>query len=301
MSKSNSESEKNLQAEQNAFVFDPGSPIELKRLQTDSGAGFDSEEAAKESLERDTKQFVSYQERLMAHETYGLLVLFQGMDASGKDEAITHVLTHLDPRGCEFKQFKTFTAKEEKHDYLWRAVAALPARGQVGIFNRSYYEHVVAERLHPEALESQNLPPEARENIWDKRFRHINHFESYLADNGIHLLKFFLHVSKEEQRKRLLERIDDPEQQWQFSSNDVKERALWKEYEEVYSKALTATNTAEAPWHIIPADRPWSARAAVARIFLEKLKSFHTGYPKWSKEQRQQMEEARAQLEADKE
>jgi PPK2 family polyphosphate:nucleotide phosphotransferase len=209
------------------------------------------------------------------------------------------VLVHLDPRGCEFKQFKRFTAKEAKHDYLWRAAAALPARGQIGIFNRSYYEHVVSERIHPEALESQNLPPEAKEDIWAKRFLHINHFETYLTENGIHLLKFFMHVSREEQRKRLLERIDNREQQWQFSPTDVKERAFWKQYEAVYGEALTATNTPEAPWHIIPADRPWSARAAVARVVLEKLKSFHTGYPRLSKEEREEMEEARAQLEAD--
>jgi PPK2 family polyphosphate:nucleotide phosphotransferase len=298
MSTTKSDSEKNRRVQQTAFGYEPESRIELKKIQTDSGAGFDSEEAAKESLEHDTEQFVRYQDRLMAHETYGLLVLFQGMDASGKDEAIATVLIHLDPRGCEFKQFKTFTAKEEKHDYLWRTAAALPARGQIGIFNRSYYEHVVAERLHPEALESQKLPPEAKEDIWAKRYRHINHFETYLMENGIHLLKFFLHVSKEEQRKRLLARIEDREQQWQFSTNDVKERALWNEYEAAYSAALTATNTPQAPWYIIPADRPWCARAAVAQIFLEKLKSFHTGYPRLSKDQQQAMEEARTELEA---
>ncbi|MES2462293.1 MAG: PPK2 family polyphosphate kinase [Armatimonadota bacterium] len=288
-----------LDAVHGQILFEPGSEINLDKIDPDTDVGMGTEEEAQESLKRSTEQMVICQDKLMAHETYGLLVLFQGMDASGKDEAVTHVLSSLDPRGCEFKQFRTMTSKEEKHDYLWRVAAALPARGQIGIFNRSYYEHVVAERVHPETLESQGLPAEAKKGIWEKRFRHINHFEQYLAENGIHLLKFFLHVSKEEQRKRLLLRIDRPELQWQFSQRDVEEREYWKKYEKAYSDALTQTNTQEARWHVIPADRDWCARAAVASVIAAKLDSLHSGYPKLSDEEQKALKSARRRLEKD--
>jgi PPK2 family polyphosphate:nucleotide phosphotransferase len=281
------------------FLFKPGKPIQLEKIDTDSDAGFESDDAARDSLKQTVEQMFKYQERLMAHETYGLLILFQGMDASGKDEAISHVLTSADPRGCEFKQFKKMTPKEEKHDYLWRVMASLPARGQIGIFDRSYYEQVIADRIHPESLDAQGLASELKKDIWEQRFRHINNFERYLTENGIHVLKFYLHVSKLEQRKRLLERIDQREMQWQFSTRDVKERAHWKEYGTAYSEALTKTNTAEAPWYVIPADRSWCARAAVASVIVEKLKSFHSGYPRLSAEEKQELEDARRELEKD--
>jgi PPK2 family polyphosphate:nucleotide phosphotransferase len=281
----------------NTFTYEAGTRLRLDKIATDADNGFATEEEAKKILQEQAAQFIPSQNRLMAHGTYGLLILFQGMDASGKDESVTYVLSHLDPRGCEFKQFKSLTPKEEKHDYLWRTVAALPARGQIGIFNRSYYEHVVAEQIHPETLESQSLPPEATKDIWAKRYRHIRHFEQYLIENGIHLLKFFLHISKDEQRKRLLERIDNREMQWEFSQRDVQERALWKDYEKVYSEVLTETNTAEAPWYIVPADRPWSTRAVVAKILREKLESFHSGFPHLNAEEQRKMAQARAALE----
>ena len=235
----------------------------------------------------------------MAHETHGLLILFQGMDASGKDEAIHDVLASVDPRGAEFKQFQKQTEKEVKHDYLWRAVAALPARGQIGIFNRSYYEQVVAERVHPEQLERQQLPADAKEGIWEKRFRQINDFERYLVENGIHILKFFLHVSGEEQRKRLLERIDCPETRWQFSMTDVEERRHWEEYMSAYGEALTRTNTEPAPWYIVPADRRWFARAVVASVIAAKLSSLHSEYPRLSNEQEEELKRAREMLETE--
>jgi PPK2 family polyphosphate:nucleotide phosphotransferase len=293
-------SDTNTGSLQDRLLFAPGEKIDLGNIATDTCLGFDSEEAALESLKRAADQLMKYQDRLMAHETYGLVVLFQGMDASGKDEAITYVLSYLDPRGCEFKQFRTMTPKEEKHDYLWRVASGLPARGQIAIFNRSYYEHVVGERVHPEKLDDQGLPPEAKKDIWSRRHRHINNFEQYLTENGIHLLKFFLHVSKEEQRNRLLERIERPEQQWQFSQRDVEEREFWEQYGDVYSEVLTETNTEEARWHVIPADQSWCARAAVASVLLDKLKSLHRGYPKLSDEEQKKMEEARKVLEKDK-
>jgi PPK2 family polyphosphate:nucleotide phosphotransferase len=279
------------------FIFPAGQKFELEQIDTDLGAGFGSDEEAQESLKRDTERLAKHHDMLMAHETHGLLILFQGMDASGKDEAITHVLSSVDPRGCEFKQFQKMTEKEQKHDYLWRVVAALPARGQIGIFDRSYYEQVVTERVHPEKMEGQRFPPEAKKDLWAKRFRHLNNFEQYLTENGIHLLKFFLHVSKEEQRKRLLERIERPEQRWQFSPDDVAERAHWKQYLKAYGEALTQTNTDYAPWHVIPADRSWCARAAVASLVVAKLRSLHASYPKPNEEERQAIESARKQLE----
>jgi PPK2 family polyphosphate:nucleotide phosphotransferase len=287
------------ETEQDRFLYAPGEAIDLKKIDTDDNVGFGSEESARESLQQYAAELVKYQDRLMAHETHGLLILFQGMDASGKDESITHVLSSLDPRGCEFKQFKTMTAKEEKHDYLWRVAAAVPARGQIGIFNRSYYEHVVAEQVHPEMLEKQNLPDEAKKDLWEKRYRHINNFEQYLTENGIHLLKFFLHVSKAEQRKRLLERIDNPEMQWQFSQSDVEERDYWEAYQKAYSKALSQTNTQDARWHVIPADQSWCARAAVASVVAAKLKSLHSGYPVLDKEEQKMLRQARKKLEQD--
>lgn len=281
------------------FVRQPGEGIRLEDFDPRATGDLGGEQAAQSSLREDVQSLARYQDMLMAHETYGLLVLFQGMDASGKDEAIRDVLSSLDPGGSEFKQFQPLTEKEARHDYLWRAVVALPARGQIGIFNRSYYEHVVVERVHPEKLDQQQLPAYAKEGIWEKRFRQINDFERYLVENGIHVLKFFLHVSREEQRKRLLERIGRPETRWQFSKDDVEERGLWDEYMSAYEEALTHTNTEHAPWYIIPADRRWFARAAIASVIAAKLGSLHSEYPSLSGEQSEEIESAREVLEGE--
>jgi len=283
--------------EHGPYVRRPGERIQLEEIDPGATGEFDREEAAAESEREDTRRLVRLQDLLMAHERYGILILFQGMDASGKDEAIRDVLSSLDPRACEFKQFKKMTEKEARHDWLWRAVAALPARGQIGIFNRSYYEQVTGERVHPERLEEQGLPDEALEEIWSKRLRHIRHFEQYLVENGIHVLKFFLHVSKEEQRRRLLERIQNRETCWQFSQNDVEERGRWAEYLHVYGEALTETNTEEAPWYVVPADRRWFGRAVVASVIRAKLEGLHSDYPELSPQQQEELERARATLE----
>lgn len=279
------------------FLREPDKKIQLQHIASSTSGEFGSEHAAEASIREDTESLLRYQDMLMAHETHGLLVLFQGMDTSGKDEAIRDVLSKLDPGGCEFKQFKALTEKELRHDYLWRAVGALPARGQIGIFNRSYYEHVVVERVHPDRLDQHQLPEYAREGIWEKRFRHINNFEQYLVDNGIHLLKFFLHISPEEQRQRLLERIERPETRWRFSKDDVEERGYWQEYMSAYSEALTHTNTEHAPWYVIPADRRWFACAAVASVIAAKLRSLHAEYPSPDPEQSEQIARAREILE----
>ncbi len=279
------------------FLREPGEKVQLEQLDPSTSGEFGSEHAAEASVREDTASLLRYQDMLMAHETHGLLVLFQGMDTSGKDEAIRDVLAKLDPRGCEFKQFKALTEKEIRHDYLWRAVGALPARGQIGIFNRSYYEHVVVERVHPERLDQHRLPDYARKGIWEKRFQHINNFEQYLVENGIHILKFFLHISPEEQRRRLLERIERPETSWRFSQDDVEERGYWQEYMAAYSEALTHTNTEYAPWYVIPADRRWFACAVVASVIATKLKSLHSEYPRPDPEQSEQLARAREILE----
>ncbi|HEV2860047.1 MAG TPA: PPK2 family polyphosphate kinase [Pyrinomonadaceae bacterium] len=280
------------------FIYRPGAS--LADFDPKFTGEFPDEGAARERMAEDAKALAHYQDILMAHGDYGLLVLFQAMDGAGKDATIKHVMSAADPQGCEVKMFKEATEKEVVHDYLWRAVRALPARGQIGIFNRSYYEQVVAERVHPEKLERQQLPEESLgEGLWERRFRQINDFERYLIENGIRVLKFFLHLSREEQRRRLLERIERPEKRWKFSASDVEERAVWDEYMKAYEEALGRTSTEQAPWHVIPADSRWFARAAVASAIAAKLKSLHAEYPKQSPEQERELKDARRALEGE--
>lgn len=278
------------------FVRPPREAIRLEDLETGATPGLKDEKQARQVEEEATRRMVRAQDLLQAHERHGVLVIFQGMDASGKDEAIRDVLSSLDPRSTEFKQFKKMTEKEARHDYLWRVFAALPGRGQIGIFNRSYYEHVTGDRVHPERLDDQYLPDEARENIWKLRLRQISDFERYLTENGIHVLKFFLHVSSEVQRQRLLERVEDPETSWDFSESDLEDRRRWDEFQQVYGKALTATNTEHAPWFLLPADHRWYARAVVASLLAEKLESLHSGYPEPTPEQQEVLQRARREL-----
>lgn len=283
------------------FVYEPGSDATLADFQTKFAGHFADDEEARAVLAEDAESLAKYQSILMAHGTYGLIVLFQGMDGAGKDATIKHVMSSVDPQGCEVKMFKNPTGKEVKHDYLWRAALAFPARGQIGIFNRSYYEHVLGERVHPEKLEAQQLPDEARgENLWAKRYEHINNMERYLFENGIHVLKFYLNLSYDEQRERLLERMARPDKKWKFSESDIKERAHWGDYMKAYEQTFKHTSTEYAPWHLIPADNRWFARAAVASVIVAKLKSFHTDYPQPDKEQEQELESARRTLEAER-
>jgi PPK2 family polyphosphate:nucleotide phosphotransferase len=207
-------------------------------------------------------------------------------------------MSNLDPQGCEMKMFKVPTEREVKHDYLQRAACSVPARGQIGIFNRSYYEHVIVERIHSEKLARQNLSADLTgKDIWTKRFRHINNFEEYLLDNGIHTLKFFLNLSKEEQRRKLLERMARTEKKWKFSIEDLEDRKHWNKYMRVYEEAFERTSTKTAPWYIIPDNHRWFARAAVASIILEKLKSLHSKYPKATTKQKTEMAKAQNSLE----
>lgn len=259
---------------------------------------FENEEEAEESIERNKDELAKYQDILSAHEKYGLLIVFQGMDVAGKDPIIKHIMSAVDPQGCETKSFKEPTEKERRHDYLWRVFKALPARGQIGIFNRSYYEHVTVERVHPEKLDKWTLPDEAKgKDIWKRLYKEINNFEEYLTDNGIHVLKFFLNMSKEKQRERLLERIERTDKRHGFSPDDIEDHKKWDEFIKCYEEAIAATSTKHAPWYVIPDDHRWFAKAAVAAIITEKLKSFHSGYPRVDKKKKKQLEEARKQLE----
>jgi PPK2 family polyphosphate:nucleotide phosphotransferase len=237
----------------------------------------------------------------MAVEQESLLLIFQAMDGAGKDGTIKHVMSSIDPQGCKVTLSEKPGATEHKHDYLWRFVKHLPKRGQIGIFNRSYYEEVLSTRIHPERLEDQQLPPRIREarGIWRQRFAQINNFEQYLTENGIHVMKFFLHLSKEKQRERLLERLEVPEKKWKFSMNDIAERARWDEYMSAFEDAITQTSKRDAPWYIVPADHRWVSSSVVAELVVAKLKSLKLRYPQVSSDGKKEMEKARKLLVSD--
>jgi PPK2 family polyphosphate:nucleotide phosphotransferase len=280
------------------FLVPPDKKIQLKDYDPNYTGEFETKEQAESKLREDVLRLASYQDVLYAQNTYALLIIFQAMDASGKDSTIKHVMSGVDPQGCQVFSFKSPSAEELDHDYLWRSAKSLPERGRIGIFNRSYYEEVLVVRVHPEILNSQQLPPEAKaKNIWQRRFEEINHFERYLTRNGIAVLKFFLNVSKEEQRSRFLKRINTPEKNWKFSLNDVNERRFWDDYMAAYEDMFNHTSTEKAPWYIIPADHKWFMRAAVADVIISKLESLKLSYPTISEEHRQNLLKAKALLE----
>jgi PPK2 family polyphosphate:nucleotide phosphotransferase len=278
----------------------PSKKFSFKNFDSAYTGNFKSEADAQESIEKNAADLAKYQDILMAHETYGLLVIFQGMDSAGKDSIVKHVMSNLDPQGCETKMFKSPSEKELRHDYLWRVVKALPARGQIGIFNRSYYEHVTADRIHPEKLAGWTLPEESKgKGMWQRMYKEINNFEQYLVDNGIHILKFFFNMSKEKQRRNLLKRLELPEKKWKFSMDDIEDRRHWDKYMKYYEEAISHTSTRNAPWYIIPDDHRWFAKATAASIIVEKLKSFHSQYPRMDEKQKQEIEKAQKILERD--
>lgn len=262
------------------FIVPPGRKVRLGDYDTAYTGKYKSREEASAKLARDIERLAKYQDVLYAHNTQALLVIVQAMDAAGKDGTIKHVMSGVNPQGTQVFSFKAPSPEELDHDYLWRYSKALPERGRIGIFNRSYYEEVLVVRVHPEILESQMLPPEAKKkNVWDKRFEDINCFERYLVRNGVHVLKFFLNVSKEEQKRRFLARIETPEKNWKFSVGDVRERGHWDDYMRAFESVFNHTSTKWAPWYIIPADHKWFTRAAVADIIVTKLKSLRLKYP----------------------
>lgn len=280
------------------FIVPPDKKIRLADFDPASTGKFKDKEAALLEMREDVEQLAKYQEVLYAQRTYALLVIFQAMDAAGKDGAIRHVMTGVNPQGCQVYSFKAPSEEELAHDYLWRCVKALPERGRIGIFNRSYYEEVLVARVHPELLIRQRLPAETlSKDIWKKRFEEINDFERHLVRNGTEVLKFFLNVSKKEQKKRFLARIETPEKNWKFSLGDVIERGHWDAYMSAYEDALNHTSTECAPWHIIPADHKWFTRAAVADVIRAKLAWLKLKFPTISEEQKAELLKAKELLE----
>lgn len=276
----------------------PGSKVRLKSIDTDSTGSYESKETAQKHLKKGVEELRRMQEMLYAQDQQALLLVFQAMDGAGKDSTIEHVMSGVNPQGCQVFSFKSPSAEELDHDFLWRASSRLPERGRIGIFNRSYYEETLVVRVHPEYLDKQRLPRElATDRIWDHRFEDIRNWEKYLTRNGTVIRKFYLHVSKDEQKRRFLARLEEPEKNWKFQAGDVKERALWDDYQRAYEDMLGATSTTYAPWHIIPADHKWFARLAVADIIIDTLRSMKLHYPKLSKETRAGLDAARQSLE----
>ncbi|WP_246327702.1 polyphosphate kinase 2 family protein [Candidatus Competibacter phosphatis] len=276
----------------------PGHKISLRKdYDPEFTAGFKDKKDARKKLEKNIAELAEYQDILYAQDTYALLLIFQAMDAAGKDGAIKHVMSGVNPQGCQVYSFKSPSAEELDHDYLWRTNKVMPERGRIGIFNRSYYEEVLVVRVHPELLDHQKIPPSARENIWKRRHEQINNMEQYLSENGVVILKFFLNVSKEEQKKRFLERIDRPEKNWKFSTADAKERAFWDSYQQAYEDCLNRTSTEWAPWFVVPADNKWFTRLTVSEIVVRTLKRLNLHYPEVSEERRRELLEIRKLLE----
>ena len=268
--------------------FDPGNTL-----------GFTDEDKpkAKKALAAGVKALADLQDKLYAQDQWAVLLIFQAMDAAGKDGAIKHVMSGINPQGCEVHSFKAPTSEELDHDYLWRCSKRVPERGRIGIFNRSYYEETLVVRVHPQILGKQKLPQKLlTKNIWDERHQDIRAFERYLNRNGVIVRKFFLHVSKEEQKNRFLERIDQREKNWKFSTTDSHERKYWDDYQSAYEEMIRATATQESPWYVIPADHKWFTRTVVAAAVIDALHSLDLAYPKVGKDQLAELAAAKAEL-----
>ncbi len=281
------------------FRIDHGRKFRLRDIDPAETLRLDSEDKprAKEALAMGIEALAELQDMLYAQDRWAVLLIFQAMDAAGKDGTIKHVMSGVNPQGCEVVSFKAPSAEELDHDYLWRCMRSVPERGRIGIFNRSYYEEVLAVRVHPAFLEAQKLPPElVTKHIWDERFEDIGNFERYLTRNGVVIRKFFLHVSKAEQKRRFLERLENPEKNWKFSANDVKERASWGDYMRAYEDMIRHTATKEAPWYVVPADNKWFTRLVVATAVAETLGSLDLAYPRVDKGKRRQLEAAKRAL-----
>src|SRR5512132_2860880 len=266
------------------FRVTKGKDFRLKDVDPNDTLDFTKEEhkpLAKEALAMGVAALADLQDKLYAQDRWAVLLIFQAMDAAGKDGAIKHVMSGVNPQGCEVYSFKSPSAEDLDHDYLWRCMKHLPNRGQIGIFNRSYYEEVLVVRVHPEFLTKQKLPPKlVGKKIWEERFEDIRNFEQYLSRNGVVVRKFFLHVSKKEQKRRFLDRIDDPLKNWKFSSNDASERDFWDDYMKAYEEMIQQTATKEAPWYVVPADNKWFTRVVVGLAVIETLASLDLAYPK---------------------
>ncbi|HYP26740.1 MAG TPA: PPK2 family polyphosphate kinase [Blastocatellia bacterium] len=285
---------------QHDFLVRPGSRPRLKNYDSAFTGDFTDEGAAVEKIEADCGELASLQDKLMAGERHALLIILQAIDGSGKDGTIKHVASTLDPQGCTAVNFKKPSDVENRHDYLWRFHRQVPERGRITFFNRSYYEEVISPRVHPERLGEQNLPTHSRaKDIWKRRMGEINNFEQYLTDNGVAVLKFFLHLSKEKQAERLLERTVEPPKKWKFSAADLDNRELWGEHVKAHEEMLARTSTKAAPWYIIPADHRWFSALAVADLMVRKLRSLKLHYPAVRGEDKKEMDKARRRLEGE--
>jgi PPK2 family polyphosphate:nucleotide phosphotransferase len=279
-----------------------GDNFRLKDFDPEDTNGMKDKKQAKEILEHSRDLLSEFQEKLYAQDRWALLIIFQAMDAAGKDGAVKHVMSGINPQGCDVTSFKAPSKEELDHEYLWRAHRAVPQRGKIGIFNRSYYEEVLVVRVHQDLLNAQQLPKELiNKHIWEERYEDINNFEKYLGRNGIIVMKFFLHLSKSEQKKRFLERLEMPEKNWKFSMADVKERSYWKDYQQAYEEMIQNTATKHAPWHVIPADNKWFTRLAVAGAIIEKLHSLDLQFPEVDDDKKKELAQVRKALLAGKE
>jgi PPK2 family polyphosphate:nucleotide phosphotransferase len=288
------------------FVYDlaeplrvaPGSAVRLKRdFDPGYAAAFGGKEHASERLAEGLALLSDYQDRLSAQDTVGVLLILQGLDAAGKDSTVKHVMSGLNPKGVDVHNFKEPSPEELDHDYLWRYQRALPERGRIGVFNRSHYEEVLVVRVHPELLAAERLAKAARGGqLWKRRYREINEWERYLLDNGIHVVKIFLNLSKREQARRFLKRIDEPEKNWKFSPADIREREHWDEYQKAIDAMLSNTSTEQAPWYVVPADHKWFTRLAAAAILIRTLAEINPRYPRVDVERLAEMSAARARL-----
>ena len=283
----------------NRFRVKPGRRVDLRDYDPGDTAPFDDKKHAGERLQKGIERLVELQELLYAQHRWAVLLIFQAMDAAGKDSAIKHVMSGLNPQGTEVTSFKRPSDEELDHDYLWRSAKALPERGRIGIFNRSHYEEVLVVRVHPEILERQRLPaPLVTKRIWRERFEDINAFERHLSRNGVLIRKFFLHVSKAEQRRRFLERLDDPAKHWKFAAGDLDERACWRDYMRAYEEVLSETSTDEAPWFVVPADHKWFTRIVIADLVVEALQSLDLAVPALPEAEARALAKARRRLES---
>jgi PPK2 family polyphosphate:nucleotide phosphotransferase len=280
-----------------AYHVSGGSKFRIKDFDPEDTGGIKSKEDAQELLDTDLKSLRKLQETLYAQGHSGVLIILQGMDAAGKDSIVKHVMSGVNPQGCDVFSFKSPSHEELSHDYLWRAHKEIPERGKIGIFNRSYYEEVLVLKVHPALLTAERLPEKLiTKDIWEHRYEDINAFESYLARNGILICKFFLHVSKKEQKKRFLERLDDPKKNWKFSMADVTERGFWKDYMRAYQEMIQNTATKQSPWYIVPADNKWFARLIVAGAVVNALSQLNLSTPKLDKSKKKELAAVRASL-----
>ena len=285
----------------NEFLIEENSKFKIKNYKT-SYEGNITKEEGENLLTKEKQKLYSLQEKLYADGSQSLLVVLQAMDAAGKDSLIEHVFGGVNPQGCEVTSFKTPTSKEYNHDFMWRHYIALPEKGKIGIFNRSHYENVLVCKVHPQYNLSEKVWKDVSdfdENFWENRYESIQDFEKHLARNGTKIVKIFLHVSKEEQKKRFLDRINEENKNWKFSAADLKERALFDDYMKAYEEAINKTSKNHAPWHVIPADKKWFARVAAIQIIIETLEKINLQYPKLSEEDRAGLDDAKKQLEAE--